>query len=73
MCGWCSLEAKCSRQGLCKNKQLRNRWIQEDQQCLSITFHVDQTIVDINNPQMVRNNDETTMSVLVLQLFRCNL
>lgn len=35
LCGWCSLEGRCSRKPHCQHSTLHNRWIRESKQCVS--------------------------------------
>ncbi|KAI6661542.1 Plexin-A4-like [Oopsacas minuta] len=38
LCGWCSVQNKCTRQSNCINHNLTNRWIQDDvTECLAVT------------------------------------
>ena len=35
LCGWCSLEKKCSRISFCQSGHLQGRWVQEMDRCIS--------------------------------------
>eukprot|EP00731_Ephydatia_muelleri_P001990 Em0001g1990a len=38
LCGWCTVEQKCSRRSLCQNSSVSGRWVQgSTSQCISIT------------------------------------
>ena len=38
LCGWCTVEQKCSRRSQCQNSSVSGRWIQGSKsQCISIT------------------------------------
>jgi len=34
LCGWCSIEKKCSRRSKCNNNTETGRWIQEEEMCI---------------------------------------
>ena len=34
LCGWCSIEKKCSRRSECSNNTETRRWIQEEEMCM---------------------------------------
>ena len=34
LCGWCSIEKKCSRRSECSNNTETRRWIQEEEMCI---------------------------------------
>ena len=36
LCGWCTLEHKCSRQSQCQNSHLAKRYIKEREQCITV-------------------------------------
>ena len=36
LCGWCSIERKCSRRSECRNNNETKRWIQDQTMCIAI-------------------------------------
>ena len=51
LCGWCTLEHKCSRQSQCQNSHLAKRYIKERGQCI--------TVNDIHPRQITVGNSNT--------------
>ena len=51
LCGWCTVENKCSRSSQCQNASETRRWIQDSTECISVELSTAQFIID--NPQSV--------------------
>ena len=51
LCGWCTLEHKCSRQSQCQSSHLAERYIKEREQCI--------TVSDIHPRQITVGNSNT--------------
>ena len=52
LCGWCTVENKCSRSSLCQNAGQTLRWVQDSTECVSVELSTTQFVID--NPQSVR-------------------
>ena len=53
LCGWCVLERKCSSHEVCKYNTLRQRWIQESEECLVEEFHLPTNLMALDYLQPV--------------------
>ena len=50
LCGWCSIENKCSRRSECSNNNETRRWIQDQNMCIvefTVSLNID--IINMNN------------------------
>ena len=51
LCGWCTVENKCSRRSQCQNAVEPVRWVQNSSQCISTTITHSQFVLD--DPEIV--------------------
>lgn len=51
LCGWCTVENKCSRRSQCQNAAETERWVQESSQCISTVITPNQFVLD--DPEIV--------------------
>ncbi len=47
LCGWCTVEQKCSRQSQCQNSSETVRWVKDDAQCISSAITPAQFVLGI--------------------------
>ncbi len=47
LCGWCTVEQKCSRQSQCQNSSEMMRWVEDDTQCITTAFSPAQFVLGI--------------------------
>ena len=53
LCGWCTVENKCSRSSQCQDSSEPRRWVTNSDQCISATVSPSQFILD--SPTIVRS------------------
>ena len=46
LCGWCSVENKCSRRSQCQNSSEQRRWVVNSDECISSTVTPEQFVLD---------------------------
>ena len=46
LCGWCTVEDKCSRRSQCLNSSQSGRWVQSSSDCISTTVSPSKFILD---------------------------
>ena len=61
LCGWCTVEEKCSRRSQCQNATGTMRWEQNITECI--------TIIDVSPNQFVLNDQDDNVSLLTCQTF----
>ena len=66
LCGWCTVENKCSRVSQCLDSSQTGRWVQESDQCITTIVTPDQFILAA--PTIVRANMFSTYIIPFFQL-----
>ena len=46
LCGWCTVEDKCSRRSQCQNYTEEGRWVKNTEQCISVTVSPSQFVLE---------------------------
>ena len=65
LCGWCSIENKCSRRSECSNYNETRRWIQDQSMCIaSFAISPDTHPVEVIDQQVV-NKDPLAFQPIV--------
>ena len=67
LCGWCTVENKCSRRSQCQNSSKERRWVDSSDQCINTTVTPDQFVLD--TPTIVRTTISSGGKVLSYSLF----
>ena len=66
LCGWCTVENKCSRRSQCQNSSELRRWVDSFDQCINTTVTPDQFVLD--TPTIVRTTISSGGNVLSYSL-----
>ena len=71
LCGWCTVENKCSRSFQCQDSSEPRRWVTSSDQCISATVSPSQFILD--SPTIVSRNNLTFSFLCVKSFSLCFL
>ena len=66
LCGWCTVENKCSRVSQCQNSSTPMRWVQDLDSC--ITAVVMPNSISLDNPQTVSVSHTNKFSLHIVAL-----
>ncbi len=71
LCGWCTVEQKCSRRSQCQNSNKIMRWVEDDAQCISSVITPTQFVLGIGQNVNINTSSFARSCHIGVVLYGC--